>query len=204
MELLLPDLDATTRCLMLEELSRDVSDGRAPSSPRLREGAHAAFLDLLESALSICGAEELAAELVVEELLLTHEVRVRTAQSVVVRVPVDAALVLARAMFQRYHARAICRRALSYGIGSVVVCVSGDAVVVDPSAETLLGVWMGAQALLTDLRRDRPRLGVTVGAGRGLTVRLVRWGDTPEMPTSPLAVVSETMEPRDVREREVA
>ena len=42
---------------------------------------------------------------------------------------------------------------------------------------TLEGSWVGATALLRDLRSDTPRLGIPCGPNSGLTVRLPRVTD---------------------------
>jgi hypothetical protein len=173
----LRDLDARTRTFMLDELHHDRRTGRTPTSAWLRDGTLPLFLDLLQLSFEQDDPTTLAAVLRAERLLNSYEVRRTTRGDVVARLPRSAAQQLAFDTFNHYYIRGVCRRALRYGLPAVVVDRSREVRTARPASEALVGLCIGAHALLADLRSGDPQLGVPGGPGSALTVRLPRERD---------------------------
>ena len=118
----LRDLDDRTRRLMLDELIFDLQEGRAPDSRWLRDDAVETFYELLEISFLHDLPGELALLITAEGLLRTHVVRRTVRGPIMVKVPRTAAVTLAQDTFNHYFIRALCRRAIRYGIPHLVVC----------------------------------------------------------------------------------
>lgn len=178
------DLAHLTRVLMVEELDLDQRGaGRLCVSPRLTERGRLDWPLLLRVALGQRDSDWLAAELGRHARL--HETELRPGADplsppLLVRVPVNAAELLAGGEVNRYYARAVCRRALQErGPLAVVQIYRAKAVRQERSTSgQRVGTLLAAGAVLDDLRRhtseDVPALGVPSGPGSGLSVRLPR------------------------------
>src|SRR5262249_36924523 len=107
---------------MLEEIERDVAEGTLYVSPRLSNTGQQNYLTLLREAVRDHDAAWLAAELRGRGRLRATESRARpTVGYTTARVPTTAANTFAEGEFNRYYARALCRRALEDRVPELVV-----------------------------------------------------------------------------------
>jgi len=110
------DLDEGTRRLMLEELELDIKEGRLYLSPRLSSKGAAEYPALLRSAIERGNDASLAQELRSGGRLNAPEQRKRPKGGhTTAAVPVTAQDTLAEGEFNRFYARALCRRAQNEG-----------------------------------------------------------------------------------------
>jgi hypothetical protein len=150
------DLDGFTRRLMVEELDCD-PDGPTMSvcfTPRGR----ADYPRLLREAMLRGDAESLIADLQQLDRMAPT--------------PVNAAERFGGTEFNRYYARAICRRALIHGSTAVVVYRARHSASPRARSEDLVGGMLPATTVLDDLRTNRVDgvLGVAA-VGSGLSLR---------------------------------
>lgn len=170
----LPDLDPRTRRLMLAELARDLEGrGARLHSALLSARGRADWPELLREALGERDAAWLEEELLRHGRLSGVEPRAgEQGGSSLVRATHPAAAAIARE-FERYYARAVCRRALDAGHGVVEVYPTTTARTAPGQVPT--GRLMNARLVLTELRWHpsdvRPPSGVP---GPGIGVRLPR------------------------------
>ncbi len=150
------DLDGFTRRLMVEELDCD-PDGPSMSTCFTARG-RADYPGLLRKALQDGDAESLVADLRQRERMTSS--------------PVNAAERFGGTEFNRYYARAVCRRALIHGSPAVVVYRARPSAAPRPRSEELVGRMLPATTVLDDLRTNRSEgvLGIA-GVSSGLSVR---------------------------------
>src|SRR5262245_52245434 len=118
----LTNLDPRTRLLMLDEIHQDVASGTLYLSPRLSDRGQADYPELLATAVQAHDEEWLAERLREQDLLNATEPRRKPKGGyTTARVPVTAADTLAEGEFNRFYARALCRRAILDGISDLVV-----------------------------------------------------------------------------------
>jgi hypothetical protein len=166
MTLMFANLDAATRCLMLDEFERDTSADVLYINPRLNSYGRAHWPFLLRAALAYSVPEHLARDLAA--LAVFNEFETAPDTGVVATppqpIPADAAVRLAEIEFNRFYARAICRRVLQRDLEGVVeVYVARQAATRGWTNRNLAGITFAAAPLLATLRA-----GVTVGAALGL------------------------------------
>ncbi len=170
------NLDETTRRYMAQELSRDLVHGTLYLSPRLTPEGRAVYPVLLEDALRWYGVHWLADALRYSGALAVYEDRQRGGdETSQVRVPVNAAEMLAGDEFNRYYMRGVCLRALAEGNGMVEVYRGRESEEPRAASQAMLGKTLSASALLEDLRvwpDQTPVLGIPTGYNSGLSVRL--------------------------------
>jgi hypothetical protein len=133
------DLDGFTRRLMVEELDGD-PDGPTMSRCFTPRGC-ADYPGLLREAMTHGDAESLIAEL--EQL------------DRMTPTPVNAAERFGGTEFNRYYARAVCRRALIHGSTAVVVYRARRSASPRQQSEDLVGEMLPATTVLDDLRTNR-------------------------------------------------
>jgi hypothetical protein len=177
-------LDERTRRLMLDEIEQDVLRGTLYVSPRLSNTGQQNYLTLLKQAVAEHDDSWLA------EQLSSHKRMHETEQKkkpkggyTVARVPEGAAETLAEGEFNRYYARAVCRRALEDGVPEVVVYRAKGVAQSSEESEGHLGMRLDPARLLDDLR-THPGMGTALGLPRGpnsgLSVRLPAATASPE------------------------
>jgi hypothetical protein len=179
MTLMFANLDAATRRLMLDEFERDTSADVLYINPRLNHYGRAHWPFLLRAALASSIPEYLARDL--EALAVFNEFETAPDTGDVSNppqpIPQDAAVRLAEIEFNRFYARAICRRVLqSDPHGVVEIYVARQAATPGWNTRSLDGTKVSAASLLATLRA-----GISVGAalnlgdpGAGLSVSLPR------------------------------
>jgi hypothetical protein len=176
--LTLRNLDAETRKHMLNELERDIADGRVFISPRLRLGCESDYERCLRTAILSGDPASMSLEIRTARLLKeAEERRLRDGRGVITaKVPTNAADVLAEGEFNRYYIRALCCRALDLGANTVIVYRAKFADNPRPESEARVGQRIDAAELLADLRThmgdDQPLLGIPSGPNSGLSVHL--------------------------------
>jgi hypothetical protein len=173
----LSNLDEPTRLLMLEEFEMDSKAGTvvlskvfsvqgASNYPAWMRAAIANGTDVtLTAALSTTGTFN-----------ATETYTTSTGKVMTRKVPINAAERFAEGEFNRFYARALCRRAIADGTGRLEVC--RVKAVTNPRAESeaKIGTLVNAEVLLNDLRKNlgvEPALGIPAGPNSGLSVRLV-------------------------------
>ena len=176
MSLSLKNLDEQTRNLMLEEIDLDISQNKLYESPRLSNTGRNDYVALLKEAVSQNDDRWLAGQLRSGGRLNQTETR-RTPKggTTTAQVPVTAADTLAEGEFNRFYIRALCRRAIDSGSGSVTVYRAKQVERARSESERKIGMQVDAQQLLNDLRTHPgvdTALGLPPGPNSGLSVYL--------------------------------
>lgn len=176
MSMFYSNLDARTREIMLEEIEHDVANGRLYISRRLTPAGERAWEGLLRDAVRSGSDETLAKALQRHGYLLSYEERHTRGGPSLVRVPHNAAEVLAEGEFNRFYCRALCRRATATDDEGLVQVYRAKVVSHPrPESEQKLGLLVSAERLLADLRAHPgvdTALGIPAGPGSGLSVAL--------------------------------
>ena len=176
MAIQLANLDELTRTLMVEELERDVANGDLYLSPRLNRRGHVEYEQLLRTAFLEGDDQSLANEIRSRGLLNDSEQRRRpSGDSSTARVPVSAPETLAEGEFNRFYARALCRRVIDDGAGELEVYRAKAVANPRSASEAMIGRRIDASALLQDLRTNSgvdTSLGLPAGPNSGLSVRV--------------------------------
>lgn len=178
MALTFHDLDEQTRHLMVEELELDQRAGRLFLSPRLNEAGRERYPALLKEAMLAGDDAFLAAQILQERLLVAQESRKHKSGGLLtVRVPFNAHVTLAEGEFNKFYARALCRRALGETGAKLRIYRAKPVADPRPESQEKLGQSVDPVELLADLRGN---LGVDAalrapsGWGSGLSVELVK------------------------------
>jgi hypothetical protein len=191
MGLQLDNLDHCTRRYMLDELQRDISEGKLYLDPRLTERGRAEYAGLLQVAVQRGAHTSLADDLRSHgRMRLIQEWQRPRGGVTVVDLPVTAPDALAEGEFHRLYARGLCRRALGDGIRLLVIYRASAATTPRANSDAMVGTRIDGASLLEDLRTPRgvtsPR-GLPVCLAAGLSVRLPRAQAAP--PASAAAVL---------------
>jgi hypothetical protein len=169
-------LDERTRRLMLDEIDRDVNQGTLYISPRLSNTGQQNYLTLLKQAVREHNDAWLAEQLNLHKRMRDTEQKKKPKGGyTVARVPTTAAETLAEGEFNRYYARALCRRALEDGIPEVLVYRAKWAGQPSDESEAEVGKRLDPARLLEDLQTHpgvETALGLPRGPNSGLSVRL--------------------------------
>jgi hypothetical protein len=169
------DLDSITRKYMLEEIERDECNRQLYFSSRLSEQGVADYPNLLKAAAAKADESFLAAELKAHGRLKSFEPRNTKNGVASVKVPITAAETLAESEFNRFYARALCRRAIDEGKPTLEVYRAKHVNNPRTVSEAMIGTLVSAQDLLVDLRTNPgtdTALGLPPGPNSGLSVRL--------------------------------
>ncbi|HEY3923976.1 MAG TPA: hypothetical protein VGL75_05380 [Acidothermaceae bacterium] len=151
---------------MLDEFERDVAADVLYISPRLNTYGRTHWPFLLRAALAYGVPAVLARDLAALAVFNDFETAPGIGENLnpQQRVPDDANVRLAEIEFNRFYARAVCRRALQTGAQAVVeVYVARKGMAPGWNARDLVGTTIPAAELLATLRR-----GITLGAALGL------------------------------------
>jgi hypothetical protein len=176
-------LDERTRRLMLDEIDRDEHQATLYISPRLSNTGQQNYLTLLKQAVREHDDTWLADQLKLHKRMRDTEQKKKPKGGyTVAQVPATAAETLAEGEFNRYYARAVCRRALEDGLPEVVVYRAKG--VAQPSGESPeeIGRRLDPGQLLDDLRTHpgvETALGLPRGPNSGLSIRLPSTNPTP-------------------------
>ena len=171
----LPDLDARTRILMLEEIEIDIERGRFELSPRLTAAGVCSYAFYLQEAVRAGSDATLAEQLRQPGLLRKVEERLVNGRVSLAKVPHTAADTLAQSDFNRFYIRALCRRAIEDGVTHLVVFRAKQVARPRPGSEAKLGAPVDPRQLLHDLRTHvgfATTLGLPAGPNSGLSLRL--------------------------------
>lgn len=174
---LLLDTDEVDRRFMLEELSRDMTEGRIYPSPRLSPTGTADFPGLLREAATEHDDTWLAGQLNSHGRLRTHEMSQRKGVPYQKAVPWNAADTLAEGEFNRLYIRGQCLRALYQGATEVVIFRAKAVMDPRPDSEFRIGTLVDASQLLDDIRNHvgiDTALKVPGGPNSGISARFPR------------------------------
>lgn len=165
------DLIASTRILMLNEMTGDLAAGKLYISDRLSPSGKRRYPELLKEAILKGNPASLAQAIRRERCLNLVEQRGYH----IVSIPCNASDVLAEGEYNRYYIRALCIRAMREG---KIVEIYRAKRVVKPrfESEIKIGCSIDPVKLLADLR-GRPgvetALSIPGGPGSGISVKLV-------------------------------
>ena len=167
-------LDDRTRELMREEAERDQASDTLYFGEWLNPGGRAAYPGLLLAAIAD-GDEQTLAGSLLGKFVATYQRRKPKGGFTTAKVPVTAPATLAEGEFNRFYARAVCRRAID-GEGKEVVVYRAKMVANPRSISVaMVGTRLNAEALLDDLRTHPgvdTALRLPPGPNSGLSVRL--------------------------------
>ena len=176
MALQLANLDERTRTLMVDELEIDVANGTLYSSPRLNRCGQVEYEQLLRTSFGGGDDQSLADEIRSRGLLNASEQRRKPSGGFsTVRVPVSAPETLAEGEFNRFYARALCRRVIDDGVGALEIYRAKAVANPRTASQAMIGQRFDASGLLQDPRTHQgvdTSLGLPSGPNSGLSVRL--------------------------------
>ena len=171
------DLDLETRQFMVEEIDMDVAADKIYRSSYLSQRAQGNWPDMIRNAAQGGSDDSLAAELRRPGVLntTTQRSKPRGFGTITVRVPHNAAEVMAEGEFNRFYVRGLCRRAIANGIPRLEVYRAKAVANPRPESEARIGHLIDPQAVLVDLRVSQgveTALGIPPGPGSGITVKI--------------------------------
>ena len=176
MALQFDNLDESTRNLMVDELETDVANGTLYLSPRLSRRGRIEYEPLLRAAFLKGDDQSLANDIRSFGLLNASEQRRTRAGGVsMAKVPVNAPETLAEGEFNRFYIRALCRRSIDEGAGTLEIYRAKAVANPRSASQTMIGRRIDASGLLQDLRTSQgvdTSLGLPPGPNSGLSVRL--------------------------------
>ena len=168
------DLDSETRRHMLEEVERDIENGKLYVSPRLSQAGQRDYPGLLKAAVENHDDEWLANEIAQHQRLNSTVPRKDKFGFVKqTKMPSNAPVMLAAGEFNTFYIRAICLRAIEEN-RSIVVYRGRHSSNPRPESEASIGERPNPRELLEALRlppEQRPS-GVIPEPNSGLTVKL--------------------------------
>ncbi|MGE5404097.1 MAG: hypothetical protein ACM3PP_04075 [Candidatus Saccharibacteria bacterium] len=177
MALDLQNLDTKTRRLMLEELQLDIDNRDVYISSRLNEKGAAMFTDLLKKSIDMGSSNTFALDLKLNGCFNTTEPRsTKTGGITKSRMPDNAHEILAEREYNRYYARAVCRRADAISV-FVEVYKARELEGLPPEVNAMVGKQLDPTHLLESLRRNKafePSIGLPSALFSGLSIRMVR------------------------------
>ena len=170
------NLDERTRTLMVNELEIDVAAGTLYLSTRLSHRGRNEYEQLLRTSFLVGDDESLANDIRSPGLLNDSEQRRRpTGGFSTVKVPVTAHETLAEGEFNRFYIRALCRKAIDDGVGTLEIYRAKAVTNPRSASQAMIGRRIDASELLRDLRTNPgvdTSLGLPPGPNSGLSVRL--------------------------------
>lgn len=168
--------DSKVRGYLVAEIESDRDAGTLYPSKNLNPEGLKKWPALLVKAALDGDTQTLADALRTNGCMLDYTTRQQGGKTIDVKVRHDAPEMLAEGEFNRYYARAVCRRALDDDPSASVEVYRAKAVEVPrSSSEALLGSHVSASVLLDDLRQGSldAALKVPNGPNSGLSVRLI-------------------------------
>ncbi len=166
-------LDNKTREIMKGELQRDLSSNGLYQSPRLISDGLRKFPELLNRAIE--SGNDISFSNDLRAYFKNSEFYVRKGRQYKRKIPSDAYLVLGQGQFNIYYIRAICRIALSQGIGEVEIYRAKQSRELRRSSQVQIGSKLDARELLDELRNTSDFLAKSFLIGipnSGLSVKL--------------------------------
>jgi len=169
-------LTDVVRRFMVSEIDSDVQNRRLYLSHRLSSQGQQDYPTLLRDAATAYHDNWLAGELGRHgRLNQTEQRRKPSGGYTTVRVPNNAAEMLAEGEFNRFYVHGLCLSAAQQGVSTLVVYRAKLVVNPRPESVAKIGSAVNAATLLADLRNDpglEPALGVPPGPNSGLSVKL--------------------------------
>lgn len=170
------NLDERTRELMLEEVNFDEERNNLYLSTRLSAQGLSIYPNLLKEAIKNGNDGTLEAALKGLGIFNPTFPRKNPKGGMSnVKMPTNAAQMLAEGEFNRFYIRGLCLRALEKGISEVVGYRAKDVRVPRPESIGIIGKTFDAQKVLEDNRANVGKdtvLGVPLGPNSGLSARL--------------------------------
>ncbi|MEH3117826.1 MAG: hypothetical protein PGN25_09585 [Methylorubrum populi] len=171
------NLVAETRAFMLEEIEMDAAEEKLYISAYLTQQAQGNWPDYLRDAARNGSDDGLASQLRSTTSLTATTMRRTKSGFTQVKVPHNAAEVLAESEFNRFYVRGLSRRAIANGIPRLEVYRAKQVAQPRPESERLIGLLVDPEVLLIDVRGSvgvETALGIPPGPGSGISVRIPR------------------------------
>lgn len=169
-------LDARTRGLMAQELSRDLDQDTMYYSPRLRTDRHGDWTGLLRQAMESHDEDWLASQLGSSGWVVETESYTTSGVTRERRVPSYAHEMIAHGAFNHYYIRGVCARAAADGL-QIEIYRAKEVSSPRAESEARIGERLDPGETLETLRNlheDDTSLPVPSGPNSGLSVRVVR------------------------------
>jgi hypothetical protein len=167
------NLDEATRKYMLLEFEK----GEFYKSERLNENKFEEWKKILHEGLEFHDDDWIAHQLQLKGLLKTHELRRKPNGGMTeVKVPSNAAQMLAEGEFNKFYLRGICSRAIESHYTHVRIYRGKEVASPRIESERKIGTTLEVVALLEELRKDTlidSVLGLPAGPNSGLTAEIV-------------------------------
>ena len=171
----LRNLDQTTREFMLKEVDLDIKQGRLYISERLNARGKERYSSLLIESIKFGDISTLTTALGLELFNSTYQRKKPKGGMQTVKMPKNAAQLLAEGEFNRFYMRALCERTIEQGNTTVRIYRAKCSEHPRAESEARVGERVNAVNLLQDLRMNigtDTALGVPNGAGSGLSITL--------------------------------
>jgi hypothetical protein len=170
------DLDDATRKEMAAEIDFDVKAGKLYLSKYFKEGVGPQYEQLLRQAAAKHNEAWLADEIRGAGLMRanTHAKHPKKDEMIEKDVPITAAETLAEGEFNRFYARALCKRAIA-AKKQLEIYRAKEVMNARSESQAMIGKRFDPQALLDDLRTSQgmdTALKLPSGPNSGLSVRL--------------------------------
>jgi len=136
------------RKFMLDELNSDIQSDNLYLSSRLNKTGQERYLEFMRDAIQFGSEATLRTSL--ESGNFFNPTYERQGKSV--KMPSNAAQLLAQGEYNRYYIRGICLKALNDNLESVEIYRARESSYVRPESEMKIGEKINAKALLEDLR----------------------------------------------------
>ncbi|MEG1506669.1 MAG: hypothetical protein RR478_04125 [Bacilli bacterium] len=161
--------------LMLEEVDLDINEGTLYLSPRLTEYGLFQYPLLLKKSIINLSFQEFLMTLQAPEILKTTEVRKNKSGGYSnVKVPSNAASLIAEGEFNKFYIRALCKKAISENL-TLKVYRAKPVTTPRADSEAKIGLSVSAVELLDDLRSTKgidSHLGLPNGYNSGLSIKI--------------------------------
>jgi|WetSurMetagenome_2_1015567.scaffolds.fasta_scaffold216248_1 hypothetical protein len=157
------------RKLMMNELNSDIKSGSVYLSSRLNITGQERYIDFIRNAIQV--GSEATLQISLESGNFFNPTYER--QGKPVKMPSNAAQLLAQSEYNRYYIRGICLKAIDDNLESVEIYRARESSWVRPESEMKIGKKLNAKALLQDLRNtigQEPNILPEINSG--LSVRI--------------------------------
>ena len=169
-------MDPTVRSEMLKELSHYIQIDLLYISPRLNAKGVQMWPQILNDAFESYDDDWITATLHSNALLHSTESRNVGGRITVVKVPHNAAEMLAEGEFNRFYIRGLCACIIAEGNDAVEVVRGKRVSKPRPESQALIGKHLPASNLLANLRNSigvESVLGIPPGPNSGITIRRI-------------------------------
>lgn len=166
------DLDEELVNDMINEVDSDLAEGTLYFSPRLTEFGISKYPEILKISLKALDLDLFISLLSEPDILKLKELR----KDSLVKVPKNAAQLIAEGEFNKFYIRALCLKAIKEKV-VLEVYRAKEVRIPRPDSEEKIGMIVNPEDLLQDLRETKgidSHLGLPNGYNSGLSVKIKR------------------------------